>query len=379
MHTITFYPVGNGDTSQIVLANGKRILFDFRHLTASEAGDTPEINLKERLRKELKDVGRDYFDVVAFTHGDDDHIANSTEFFELTHADKYKGGDRIKIRELWVPAAMVLETAENHQQQAEFVIWRQEARHRLREKRGIRIFSRPDKLKAWMEKNDLDFEERRHLITDAGQLANGFSLAADGVEFFCHSPFVKHVDGGDVARNEASLIFNVRFNVSNRVWDFLAVGDTEAEVLAEIVSITKAHGREDRLKWDLFNVPHHCSYLALSQDKGEKETIPIPLVKELLLLGKEGARIISSSLPIDDEPASYTQVQPPHIQAKKAYDRHLKDVKGGRIHVTMEHKGRKKPEPITFKVDAEGITLTGEIISGAAAIITTPAPRAGNE
>lgn len=31
MHQIIFYPVGNGDTSQIVLDNGKRILFDFRH------------------------------------------------------------------------------------------------------------------------------------------------------------------------------------------------------------------------------------------------------------------------------------------------------------------------------------------------------------
>ena len=43
-HKVIFYPVGNGDTSQIVLENGKRILFDFRHLLKTENGEGPEIN-----------------------------------------------------------------------------------------------------------------------------------------------------------------------------------------------------------------------------------------------------------------------------------------------------------------------------------------------
>jgi len=379
MHKITFYPVGNGDTSQITLENGKRILFDYRHLASSESGEGPEINLKEKLRRELREAGRDYFDVVAFTHGDDDHIANSTEFFELTHSEVHKGGDRIKINELWVPAAMVLESAGKDEQNAEFVLWRQEARHRLRQKKGIRIFSRPDKLKSWMEQAGMDFEERKHLITDAGQLVPGISLGSDGVEFFCHSPFVKHLEGGgEIARNEASLIFNVRFEIGGTRIDFLAVGDSESEVLSDIVSITKERGREDRLKWDLFNIPHHCSYLALSTEKGNEETTPIPKVKELLLLGKEGARIVSSSNPIDDVPASYAQIQPPHIQAKKAYDRHLKLVNGGRIYVTMEHKGRIHPEPLVFQFDEKGISLAGDIVPAAAAVIAAPAPRAGN-
>ena len=67
-HSIIFYPVGNGDTSQIILENGKRILLDFRHRKKTEAGEGPEINLKSRLLKELKDAKRDYFDVVAFSY-----------------------------------------------------------------------------------------------------------------------------------------------------------------------------------------------------------------------------------------------------------------------------------------------------------------------
>src|SRR5882724_12957022 len=110
MHKVTFYPVGNGDTSQIELSNGKRILLDYRHLKKTENGEGPEINLAAQLRDELKKANRSDFDVVAFTHADADHIDNSTEFFELQHAEKYKGGDRIKIKELWVPAAMILES-----------------------------------------------------------------------------------------------------------------------------------------------------------------------------------------------------------------------------------------------------------------------------
>jgi len=122
MHKITIYPVGNGDTSQITLKNNKRILFDFRHQIQGENEDHPVIDLKKQLLNELAESKRDYFDVVAFTHGDKDHIDRSTEFFELWHAKKYQGEGRIKINELWVPAAMILDTATNDKQSNEFVI-----------------------------------------------------------------------------------------------------------------------------------------------------------------------------------------------------------------------------------------------------------------
>ncbi len=44
--------------------NGKRILFDYRHLKKTESGEGPEINLKETLKKELKDAGKQHFHTV---------------------------------------------------------------------------------------------------------------------------------------------------------------------------------------------------------------------------------------------------------------------------------------------------------------------------
>lgn len=380
MHKILFYPVGNGDTSQIVLSNGKRILFDFRHLKRTEDGEGPEINLKQRLCDELATDGRTSFDVVAFTHGDKDHIENSTEFFELRHAKKYQGEGRIKIDCLWVPAAMVLETATNSDQSADFVIWRQEARHRLKEGSGIRVFSKPDKLKKWFEDlndSNVTIETRKHLITDAGDIVPEFSLGTDGVEFFCHSPFIKHVDEGEDLRNEAALVFNVRFKVGSATFDYLAVGDSKWEVMEDIVAVTKANKNQSRLSWDIYNIPHHCSYRALSDTKGERETEPKPLIAELLRMGKSGAYLISSSNEIGSTQAAEEQEQPPHIQAKRCYDRYLKEVNGCRLIVTMQYPSASAPKPVTLNIDQSGVSLSSTSAIGAPHVISNPTPRAG--
>jgi hypothetical protein len=377
MHKVIFYPVQNGDTSQIILDNGKRILFDFRHLKCGEDEDEPVIDLKAQLKEELSKAKRDYFDVLALTHGDLDHIAYSTEFFELRHAPKYQGNGRIKVSELWVPAAMLLESSTIDQRSAEFVIWRREAQYRLREGRGIRVFSKPEMLKTWLEKNGLTLESRRHLITDAGQIVPSFSLASDGVEFFCHSPFVKHVDDGDDLRNDASLIFQVRFEVMGVKTNYFAVGDSTCDVLEDIVRTTKWHKNEDRLEWHLFNIPHHCSHHALNSEKGEKETVPLPLVEELLLHGQSGAYIVSSSKPIDNTREAYQQKQPPHVQAKNCYKRYLDYVGGRRFIVTMEEPNRQKPKPLEFDITSAGISLNTIRDSGVNIIVSSPAPRAG--
>jgi hypothetical protein len=383
LHLVTFYPVGNGDTSQIVLQNGRRVLLDFCHREKSTQANTPEIDLKSRLKAELRAANRDYFDVVAFTHADMDHIQGSTEFFELQHAEKYRGDERIKIRELWVPAAMLLEKTDNDHQQDEFVLLRQEARYRLLEGNDIRVFSQPESLMQWLRPKLKERGEsetaRDHLFVNAGKLVPGFSLEKDGVEFFCHSPFIKHCDDGkNIIRNIASLVFNIRFRVDGEHYDYLEVGDTKWETLEEIVSVTKFHKNDDRLNWDLYNLPHHCSFLALSDDKGELETVPKPLIKELLLHGQKEAYLVSSSKPIPNDKEAYNQALPPHIQARKAYERHLKEVNGRSFLVTMEEPNASKPEPITFEVTRWGVTWQQSASIGAPAIVLTIPPRAGD-
>lgn len=381
VHQIKFYPVGNGDTTQIILASGKRILFDFCHRQKSEQDDTPEIDLKTTIKKELDDAAKDHFDVVAFTHADLDHIQGSTEFFWLDHAKIYHGDDRVKIKELWVPAAMVIEKAEIDQQSEEFVLLRQEARHRILEGAGIKVFSKPPELMEWLvpllEGRGESASARDHLFVDAGTIVPGFDLVLDKIEFFCHSPFIKHCEGEDIIRNSAALVFNVRIRADGFDYDYLEVGDAEWCDIEDIVNTTRYHGNDDRLKWDLFNIPHHCSYKALSDVKGESETIPKELVKELLLEGKESAYIVSCSKPVPDSKESYQSVQPPHIQARKAYERYLKQVQGRKFLVTMEEPNAYKPKPILFEITSSGVSWIKPVVAGAPAIISSTPPRAG--
>ena len=382
VHQVIFYPVGNGDTTQIVLSRGRRILFDFCHKDGAEKTDTPEIDLKSHLKEDLKAANRDYFDVVAFTHADFDHIQGSTEFFELQHAKKYQGEGRIKIRELWVPAAMLLEEADKDHQQEEYVLLRQEARHRLLEGKDILVFSKPQALADWLEPllhaRGEPASARDHLFIDAGTIVPGFSLGSDGIEFFCHSPYVKHCEEGDIIRNRAALVFNVRFIADGYYYDFLEVGDATWEEIEDIVNTTKYHNNNDRLAWNLYNIPHHCSYLALNEEgqKGDKETEPKPLVKELLLRGKSDAYMVSCSKPIPDDRNAYDQVQPPHIQARKTYERYLRDIGGRKFLVTMEEPNGYKPEPIVFEIGSGGFWKRPQVV-GAPAIINSRPPRAG--
>lgn len=369
MHKITFFPVGNGDSCMIDLDNGTKMLFDYANLTTG-SNDDLRIDLEKALREELDLDRRDHFDVVGFTHADDDHVHGASEFFYLEHAEKYQSDSRIKITELWVPAAMILE--ENLDGDARII--RQEARHRLIQGQGIRVFSRPDRLKQWLESKDLTLEERSHLITDAGKLVPGFQKLYQGVEFFVHSPFAAHVDDTLIERNECSLILHATFLISGIETKFLLIGDSTHAILTDIVNITKFHNNEARLQWDIYDIPHHCSYLALNEEKGQNKTEPVEEVKWLLEQGGGGGILVSSSNPI---PTNDENAQPPHRQAANCYKEYAKKI-NGEFRATMEFPSKTSPEKMVITIDGAGATLKKAIASGINVITSQPSPRAGN-
>lgn len=369
MHKVKFYPVGNGDCSQIVLPDDRRLLFDYCQRRKAEDKDDPRIDLHAALSGELAAADRKGFDVVALTHLDDDHIARSTEFFHLEHAKKYQGEGRKTIGELWVPAAAILEKGLS----GEAAVWRSEARYRLRKGEGIRVFSKPSSLKDWLESEGLSLKEREDLITDAGQLVPGFELGVDGVEFFLHSPFAKHADGDTVLRNESAIILHATFEVGDRKTRYLMVGDSSWEILEEIVDITRAKDNDERLRWDLYNVPHHCSYLALGPEKGGERTEPVPKVQWLLDQCQVGGIAVSSSDPIPKEDT----IDPPHWQAAATYRKAIKDNLGRKFVVTMEYPSEDKVKILEVDIGARGAAIKTLAAVGISQVTSSTPPRAG--
>ena len=367
MHKVTFYPVGNGDTRLINLENGKRLLFDYSN---SSGTDNLNIELDEALLEEFDKNEEKSFDVVGFTHGDRDHVSGARDFFYFEHAKMYQSEERVKIKELWVPVAMVVETDEVMSEDLRVI--RQEARHRLQKGEGIKIFSRHDRLEKWLLENDLTLDERKHLFISAGEVVPGFTKQSDGIEIFVHSPFYD-LEGGEITdRNELSLIFHVTFQISDVETKYFLVGDTTYDVLVDIVNKTIENKNETRLKWDIFDIPHHCSYLALGPEKGTDMTDPDEKVRLLLNQGEKGGILVSSSNIILEKDND----QPPHMQAAKYY-RKCADEISGKFKVTMEHPSKERPDRLVIEIDVFGATLkTGTFLTGGA-ILTQSAPRAG--
>lgn len=371
MHKLTFYPLGNADCCLIDLDNGQKILFDYANMRDPQNKDDLRIDLEKALRDDLKAAKRNYFQVVAFTHLDNDHICGASKFFYLEHAQKYQGEDRAKIETLWVPAAAIIE--ENCEDEAAII--RAEARYRLRKGTGIRVFSRPEKLKDWLQAQGLTLKDREHLITDAGQLIPGYTLAEQKVEFFVHSPFASRLDDGSlVERNTDALVVQATFIYGGLETKLILSSDITHEVLTAMVNVTKYHKNETQLEWDIIKLPHHCTYLSLAPEKGNEKTKPVPEVKWLFEnQAQEGGIIISTSKPI---PADDKDNQPPHRQAANYY-REVAHKISGEFLVTMEHPSKSAPEPLEITIDGFGATAKKRNIGAVGIISSRPAPRAG--
>lgn len=368
---ITFFNIGNADTSLIRLGSGKNILWDYANMQGERHCDLPkEIN---------KRVAKDNFEVVCFTHADDDHVKGMSEYFYLEHEKKYQSAERKKIEDLWVPAALFLESTDDCSDDAK--ILQAEAKHRfLVMKKNIKVFSKPDELKKWAEDQSIIFSEVENLIVDAGKIVPGWNKNIDGIEFFVHSPFKGHIDDNEVIdRNSAAIIVQAVFgNIAET--KLILGGDGDSDNLKYIVKISRYNKNADRLIWNMFHLCHHCSYKTLNKDdKGSYKTAPVPEVKWLFEEQSQQNCILIS--PSDIIPSEDTD-QPPHRQAYNYYKEDVAEKKTGQIIVTMEHPSKEKPEPIEFKIDENGITkdegLTADEKKAGAILLTKASAVSGN-
>lgn len=371
MHRLTFYPLGNADTCRIELQNGRTLLFDYAAIKNADDPSDKRIDLPAELRRDLKKEERNYYDVVAFTHIDDDHVHGSSDYFYLEHASKYQSADRIRINELWVPAAAIYDTDCD----GDARVIREEARHRLRTGKGIKVFSRPERLREWLEKQGLTLESRKHLIVDAGQLIPGFTLASDEVEFFLHSPFAFRTDRGElIDRNGSSIVVQGTFTCNGRSTTLMLAADVTYDVLDDIVTMTKRRNNHSRLESDVFKLPHHGSFTAIGPDKGESKTKPTPNVAWLY---EEQCRhrctLVCSSR---KRPSDESDNQPPHRQAIRYYEDVVRK-KLGEFIITMESPTSSAPEPLVVILDGSGATVQKKVPAAAGGLVTTSAPRAG--
>src|SRR5262249_4198582 len=133
------------------------------------------------------------------------------------------------------------------------------------------------------------------------------------------------------------------------------------------------------LLWDIFKVPHHCSYTAIGPEKGNDVTTPTDEVKWLCeTQGRERSIMMSTSWSIpfkgskeDEDP------QPPHRQAANYY-RAVAELKDPQSKVTMDLPSKSKPKPSTIEITDRGaqLLIVSAVAAGAVSVAATPV-RAG--
>lgn len=369
------YPVGNGDTTLLDPESHRLVLIDFCNRPADAADDDKRVDLAPALDAELNRAHQDAFEVVAFTHLDLDHIGGASSYFHFDHNKKYQGGNRRRIGTMWVPAAIITEKEDKDNPfREDHVAVQEEARFRLRKGSGVVVYSCPPDLKAWLTKNGLTEDSRKSCICHAGALAPGFSKDADGVEFFIHAPVSSEEDiSHDVERNECSLVMQAVFLAGGTETKVLLLSDATHGLLTDIVERTEKRDNQDRLKWDIVHIPHHCSYLSIGPEKGETETTPVSEVERLYeTYGEQRSWLISSSDPIP----SADEVQPPHMQAANYYRKTARGLLAMWT-VTMEYPSTNRPKPMEITIDRSGMKLVSQVAVGSSAIVSHQAPRAG--
>jgi hypothetical protein len=376
IHRLNVFPLGNADCCRVDLDGGQQILLDYSSMRDDSDKADLRIDLPAALRKDLAARKRDYYDVVALSHLDDDHIHGASNFFYLEHAQKFQepvdGKVRIKIRELWVPAAVITEEGCTDEDR----IIRQEARYRLKNGKGIRVFSRPEGLKNWLQGEGLSIEARQSLITDAGQIVPGWRAETEGVEFFVHSPFACRTDDGTyVERNDGCLVLHATFQADGVKTRALLGADIRHEPFSEIIRITCSKNRLERLESDIVKIPHHSSYLSLGQEQGESKTTPteeIAYFYEKQLMFRPKLVSTSWAIPSDD-----SSCQPPHRQAARYYE-DAASAQGGEFIVSMEHPSKESPQVLVIEITGSKSSISKPFVSGATAVTTQRPPRAGD-
>ena len=332
-----FWPVGTGDSITIGIHDGVIMQIDLHSLACADDEADPRTPLLDKLIPLLpKRAGKPYLPLFVLTHPDKDHCLGFAELLE-----------RVTIGELWFSPRIFWEYKVDLCDDA--VAFRDEARRRVSktiDEGGlpasgdrVRIIGYSDLLK---EKDFRGFPE--DLLTVPGNTITGL----DGVDYagtfgaFVHAPFKDDASG---ERNDTSLAFQITLNRGAATGRALLLGDLCYPTVKKIFQRSEEEGNEDRLEWNVFLAPHHCSKSVMYwQEEGEADkTLKQDVLDMIEAAARPSGYIVASSQPV---PASnQAGDNPPHAKAKARYE---ELVEAGHFLCTMEHGGEASPEPIVF-------------------------------
>jgi hypothetical protein len=384
--TITFFPVGNGDMTLIVLGDetAMRILIDCNIRGAADDPTDKTRNVAQDLRDKLKrdGKGRPYVDVFAWSHPDQDHCRGIQNHFYLGDPTAYpddKKPDnekRILIRQMWSSPIVYRRASTDHALCEDAKALNSEAKRRVKVARdkkflgiqdGNRILilgedenGKTDDLGPILVKVDQDISVLNGTKSSVfkARLLAPFPISADPCE------------EEELRKNHSSVILNIELadDASRKtVKKFLTAGDAEVLVCEKL---WKKHKQSLAvLEYDLLQTPHHCSWHSLSHDSrsklGDKAKVS-PDAKSALSQVRSGGTIVASSDPIKDD-----DKDPPCYAAKLEY-KSITDGAKGEFVCTGSYPTESAPASLEYVLRDQKLVKSVRQVSGAPNILTAP-------
>ncbi|MCY3941822.1 MAG: hypothetical protein OXG29_12180 [Gammaproteobacteria bacterium] len=345
---LVFWPVGNGDSTTIVVNEETNLQVDLNHLEKSEDDDDPTWPVVDELIERLPEInGRPYLAAFALTHPDQDHCRGFGKLLA-----------EIEVGELWFTPRIFREYNKDLCDDAK--AFKKEAERRIKETiqaqgdpgagNRVRVFGYSEIL----EEDDFEsFPEDRLTVPGNEVTVVDEKDVAHEFRAFVHAPF-KGDDAGD--RNDTSLGLQVTVSDGTQELRALLLGDLSYPIIKRIFNVST----EGDLAWNVLLAPHHCSKSAMywKDDDDEDEELKRHIVDEMDDAAQEPNHIVSSSNPVpsSNQPGD----NPPHAKAKNQYET-ITDS----FLCTMD-----QDEPIVAEIDDGKIVFAG---SAAAALSASQA------
>lgn len=339
-----FWPVGNGDSTTIVIKENEVVMqVDLRHCESAEDDDSPMTPVLDELVRLLpKKNGKPYLALFVLTHPDEDHCLGFKEMLK-----------KVQIGELWHTPRVFREYKQDLCEDAQ--AFRDEARRRRDitiENQGevesgdrVRVIGHDD---IFEEEDYKDFPQYWRTTPGTSVTEVDGEEMGDVFEAFIHAPFKDDMDG---TRNNTSLAFQINLVAGDQVGKGLFFGDREYPLIKKIFDKTKERKRTQYLEWDVMLASHHCSKCAMywADAEEEEEKLKQDMMDDFEAAKREGGYIIASSRSdFSDEEGKL----PPHLKARKRYE---EIVEVGHFGCTHEHPNKKEPQPVVLIVDDNGI------------------------
>ena len=354
---LVFWPVGNGDSTTIVVDSDTCLQVDLNHLEKSDKDDDASWAVVDELVERLPRVNeRPYLAAFALTHPDQDHCRGFAELCE-----------KVDIGELWFTPRIFREYKKDLCDDAKE--FKKEAERRVKktiEAKGdpgggnrVRVFGYSELLE---EDDFADFPQDRLTVPGNEVTVIDEKDVSDEFRAFVHAPF-KDDDAGE--RNDTSLGMQVTLYDGNQELRALLLGDLPYPIIKRIFEVSE----KDDLAWNVLLAPHHCSKAVMYwKDEGDdEEKLKKHIVEEMDNASLEPNRVVSSSNPVPS--ANKPGDNPPHAKAKTQYETITES-----FLCTMD-----QDEPLVAKLEDQKIVLAGAAAPAMSASQAADKARGSNE